>query len=153
VVNFPTRITKDNESLLDTIFIDITIYDKIQIKPFVNGLSDHDAQIICLNKIEPIPKQKAPKIKSRLINDITISSFQKSLEEETWNQVYDSHGINETFNAFQNILLRHFEANFPITYRNRRSKQNNWITKVLEYAVIKREKFSLNTEEIQIIFK
>ena len=33
VVNFPTRITKDNESLLDTIFIDITIYDKIQIKP------------------------------------------------------------------------------------------------------------------------
>ena len=38
VVNFPTRITKDNESLLDAIFIDITIYDKIQIKPFVNGL-------------------------------------------------------------------------------------------------------------------
>jgi hypothetical protein len=83
VVDFPTRITNNNESLLDTIFIDITTYDNIQIKPFINGLLDHDAQIICLNKINLIPKQKVSKIKSRLINDITISSFQKLLKEET----------------------------------------------------------------------
>jgi hypothetical protein len=65
VVNFPTRITKDNESLLDIIFIDTTIFYTVQIKRSVNGLSDHDAQIISLNKIKLTPMQKAPKIKIR----------------------------------------------------------------------------------------
>jgi hypothetical protein len=154
VVDFPTRIANNNESLLDTIFIDITIYDKIQIKPFVNGLSDHDTQIINLNKINLIPKQKVPKIKFRSINDTTISSFQKLLKEETWNQIYDSPDINETFNAFQDIFIRHFEASFPITYRNRRSKQNNWITKGIRTSCNKkRELFTQyrgNTDNIQV---
>jgi hypothetical protein len=61
VVDFPTRTTNKTESLLDTIFIDTSIYEDIQIKPHINGLSDHDAQIICLNKIKPISKQKIPK--------------------------------------------------------------------------------------------
>jgi hypothetical protein len=47
VVDFSTRITNNNGTLIDTIFIDISIYDKIEIKPFINGLSDDDAQIIC----------------------------------------------------------------------------------------------------------
>jgi hypothetical protein len=32
------------------------IYDKIEIKPFINGLSDHDAQIICLCKTNITPQ-------------------------------------------------------------------------------------------------
>jgi hypothetical protein len=50
VVDFPTRITHNTETLIDTIFVDKKIYDKVEIKPFVNGLSDHDAQIISLQK-------------------------------------------------------------------------------------------------------
>jgi hypothetical protein len=63
VVDFPTRITNKTESLLDTIFIDTSIYEDIQIKPHINGLSDNDAQIICLKKTKPISKQKTPEIK------------------------------------------------------------------------------------------
>jgi hypothetical protein len=48
VADFLTRITNNNRTLIDNIFVDITIYDKIQVKPFINGLSDHNAQIICL---------------------------------------------------------------------------------------------------------
>ena len=153
VVDFPMRITINNKSLLDTIFIDITTYNKIQIKPFVNGLLDHDAQIISLNKINLIPKQKVPKIKLRLINNTTTSSFQKLLKEETWNQIYVTSGINETFNIFQDIFLRYFEASFPITYSNRKSKQNNWITKGIRISCNKkRELFTQyrgNTDNIQ----
>jgi hypothetical protein len=36
-VDFPTRINNNNGTLIDTIFVDITIYDKIQVKPFING--------------------------------------------------------------------------------------------------------------------
>jgi len=45
-VDFPTRIINNNGTVKDTIFVVITIYDKIQVKPFINGLSDNDAQII-----------------------------------------------------------------------------------------------------------
>jgi hypothetical protein len=48
VVDFPTRIINNNGTLINTIFVDTMIYDKIQVKPFISGLSDHDAQIICL---------------------------------------------------------------------------------------------------------
>jgi hypothetical protein len=48
VIDFPTRIINKSGTLIDTIFVDRIIYDKIQVKPFINGLSDHDAQIICL---------------------------------------------------------------------------------------------------------
>jgi hypothetical protein len=78
---------------------------KIEIKHFINGLSDHDAQIICLHKINITPQQKFPKKNSRLINDQTISSsFQQLLIEETWNQVYNSSCTNKTFNKFQDIF-------------------------------------------------
>jgi hypothetical protein len=40
-----------------------------QIKPFINGLSDHHTQIISLHKINITPQQNFPKKKSRLIND------------------------------------------------------------------------------------
>jgi hypothetical protein len=43
VVDFLRRIINNNGTLTDTIFVDTTIYDKIQIKPFINCLSDHDA--------------------------------------------------------------------------------------------------------------
>ena len=63
VVDFPTRISNNTETLIDTIFVDISIYDEIEIKPFINGLSDHDAQIICLHKTNIIPQQKFSKKK------------------------------------------------------------------------------------------
>jgi len=84
------------------------IYGTLQNTPSLNRSSQPtdctEQVIISLNKINLIPKQKAPKIKLRLINDATISSFQKLLKEETWNQIYDTSGINETFNVFQDFF-------------------------------------------------
>jgi len=51
MVNFPTRITYYTETLLDVTFVDTTICTKIESIPFINGLSDHDAQITCLHQI------------------------------------------------------------------------------------------------------
>jgi hypothetical protein len=58
VVDFPTRITDGEGTLLDTIFVDISACDQLQIKPFRNGLSDHDAQTICLYKTNLTSQQK-----------------------------------------------------------------------------------------------
>jgi hypothetical protein len=46
VADFPTSITNNNGTFINAIFVDTSIYDKREIKPFINGLSDHGAQII-----------------------------------------------------------------------------------------------------------
>ena len=154
LVDFPTRISNNTLTLIDTIFVDISIYDKIEIKPFINGLSDHDAQIICLHKTNIIPQLKFSKKKSRLINDQTINSFQLLLKDETWNQVYNSSCTNEIFNEFQDIFLKSYNASFPIVYSNCRSKQNNWITKGIRISCTKKRALFLryreNKDNIQV---
>jgi len=71
VVDFPTRIINNNGTLIDIILVDTTIYDKIQVKPSINGLSDHDAQITCPHNANIGLQQSVSKIKSRLINEQT----------------------------------------------------------------------------------
>jgi len=63
VVIFPKRIINNNGTFIDTIFVDTTIYDKIQVNPFINGLSDHDTQIICLQNANIGLQQSVSKIK------------------------------------------------------------------------------------------
>ena len=48
VINFPTRINANNGILIDPIFVDTSIFTNIHVEPFINGLSDHDTQIIYL---------------------------------------------------------------------------------------------------------
>ena len=63
IVDFPTRRNNNKGTLIDAIFVDTSIYNQIQIKPLINGLSDHNAQIICLHKTNLIPQQRSPKRK------------------------------------------------------------------------------------------
>jgi hypothetical protein len=51
IVNFPTRIQGNSATAIDIICIDIMRKDDYSISPIINGLSDHDAQSVILNKI------------------------------------------------------------------------------------------------------
>jgi len=50
-IYFPTRTLNGAISAIDNIFIDITHKGKYFINPLINGLSDHDGQIIQLENI------------------------------------------------------------------------------------------------------
>ena len=86
VVDFPTRITNTSETLIDTVLIDASIYDKTQIQPVINGISDHDAQFLCLLKSNVTLQQKKfppqKKVKIRLINEQNLKRFNLLLQEE-----------------------------------------------------------------------
>ena len=125
VVDFPTRRTKNEGKLIDSIFVGTSIYDQLQIKAFINGPSDHYAQIISLHKSNIISKQYFLKRRSRVINDQTINYFQSLLKEETWNQLYTASCVSEAFNIFHGILSRHYEASFPVVYINGGLTQND----------------------------
>jgi len=118
VADFPTRITNNNGTLIDTILVDTTMYDKIQVKPCINAVSDHDAQIICLQNANIGLQQSVSKKKSRLINEQTIKHFQTLLKDETWDTVCKTTCINEIYNGFQGIFLRHYETSFLVFYTN-----------------------------------
>jgi hypothetical protein len=56
-VSFPTRIFNNSSTLIDNIYINTHIND-FSGQPFINGLSDHDAQIITVYSISnSIPRQ------------------------------------------------------------------------------------------------
>jgi hypothetical protein len=54
IVNFPTRVTQISTSLIDNIFIDKNI--NYSVSPYINGLSDHAAQLLILPDVTQIKK-------------------------------------------------------------------------------------------------
>ena len=59
VINFPTSINSNNSTLIDPIFVDTSIFTNIHVEPFINGLSDHNTQIIYLQNVSIRPKHVA----------------------------------------------------------------------------------------------
>jgi hypothetical protein len=51
VVNFPTHLQQSSATAIDNIFIDTTTCGRYSIAPIINGLSDHDAQVLTLYSI------------------------------------------------------------------------------------------------------
>jgi hypothetical protein len=141
IVDFPTRITPCTETLLDITFVDTTICPKVESIPFINGLSDHHAQITCLHQVNIAPQKVIQKRKLRLFNNHTIDYFQDLLKNETWEQIYDLSCVNVAFNKFQETLVRYNEISFPIIYVNNKAKQNKWITKGIKISCSKKEKY------------
>jgi exonuclease III len=71
-VNFPTRITKHSSTAIDNIFMNKATNSNYSIESFINGLSDHDAQILALRNIN-IRCQKIQPTVTRQINETTIA--------------------------------------------------------------------------------
>lgn len=109
---------------------------------------------LCLQNAKIGLQQSVSKKKSRLINEQTIKHFQTLLKDEMWDTVYKTTCINEMYNRFQGIFLRHYEARFPVFYTNYRSYDNSWVTKGTKIPCTKKwECYSLyrnNKDNIQI---
>jgi len=58
VVNFPTRIQKIAATAIDNILIDTSKMRNHSISPIINGLSDHDVQLITLHSYTSEPSLK-----------------------------------------------------------------------------------------------
>jgi hypothetical protein len=73
MVYFPTRIARNSAMLIDNIFINSNRnYD---IKQCVNGLSDHDAQLITIDNAT-VSWDTHGSVHKREINENSIAEFQ-----------------------------------------------------------------------------
>ena len=89
--------------MIDNIFIDAA--RNYTIKPHINGLSDHDAQILTISNFF-VPNINTDPYYTRIINKNTIAEFQQQLSWERWDDVFGLNDVNGKFNTFLNTYLR-----------------------------------------------
>ena len=122
------RIQNTSATAIDNIFIYVPQFEGYMITPVINGVSDHDAQLLTISTdYSSVPTRRAKTI--RKINKYTVSDFIDKLSWESWDSIFNSEDVNGMFNSFLNIYLRIFYYSFPlkrVTYCN--NNYNNWIT-------------------------
>jgi hypothetical protein len=110
-VEFPARIANGCTSIINNIYIDKIYTGRYIACPVINGLSDHDAQLIKLENI--FMQKKANEVKIvRNFNTYSISDFKIKLSEETWDNIFDESDVNKMFDNFHNTHLRIFYSCF-----------------------------------------
>jgi len=124
IVEFPTRFGLISQTAIDNVFIDTTTIGNYEIHPPINGLSDHDAQLLVLSNEGKKEKDCNTTIK-RKINKFTIADFQWKLSHETWEQVFQGNYVNTIFNSFLNIFLRTYYSSFPLTHVKKNKMTQN----------------------------
>ena len=127
-MDFPTRITKSSSSAIYNIFIDKTKNVNYTIEPAINGLSDHDAQILVLHDIKINNKKPRFAIK-RQINDNSIAQFKINLSYESWTETFKEESVDTNFKNFLNTYLRIFNHSFPYEKFNTNNNNKAWLTK------------------------
>lgn len=134
LVDFPTRITDTSESVIDNVFTNIH-YNQINVTGLNTQLSDHDGQLI-----EIITSKKHLKTNvetqtsleyTRKLNKTNIENFLKSLDKETWMEVYMSP-IDLKYDTFHEILMHNFNINFPKTLSRKHNNIKPWFSKELK---------------------
>jgi hypothetical protein len=92
----------------------------------VNGLSDHEAQLIEINNID-LQANNQQYQTVRKINKHTMADFVTKLSNESWDNVFDSNDIDSTFNCFLNTYLI-FYSSLPLKIVKNETKSKTWIT-------------------------
>jgi len=143
-VKFPTRISKHSSTQIDNIYINIQVYKfDFSVYPFINGLSDHDAQIITLTDIStPIPEKSFSLI--RKVDNNTIRNFVYLLSYENWENVFIEENVNIIYNNFVNNYLRILYASFPFVRLKNLQNSKPWLTKGIKISCLNKRRLYLN---------
>jgi hypothetical protein len=103
IVKFPTRIVNVSSTAIDNFFIDLL--RKHTIKPLVNGISDHDAQLLVLENVI-MPPHELTSYFIRDFNEHSIQDFLMHLSMENWEDFFTGNNTNTTFNKFLDTYLK-----------------------------------------------
>jgi hypothetical protein len=103
VIHFPTRTIKNSRTTID-ISLHKTKLANFATFPLLNGLSDHDAQIleIYLHNLNCKKLMKCKVTTIRKIDSNSIKEFKEKLSEELWQNVFgnNSKDVDGIFNSF-----------------------------------------------------
>jgi hypothetical protein len=98
--------------MTDNIFINKLNNVNYSVYSLINGLSDHDAQVLSLPDII-VPDVRNELYSYREISTHTLNEFQTNLSYEAWENVFSDNDTDTSFNNFFNTFLRIFNASIP----------------------------------------
>jgi len=115
IIEFPTRTNNTTSTEIDNVFINKFKHENYKIYSLINGLSDHDAQILRLPDTS-IPNNGNELHTYREINEYSLNEFQINLSHEIWKNVFSNNDKNTNiiFNNFLDTFLKRFNASFPV---------------------------------------
>jgi hypothetical protein len=127
-MDFPTRIQKKSSTAIDNIFIDISKKEEYRIYSLINGLSDHNTQLITIYNIVPY-LQENNILTIRKFNENSLNEFKSKLSLETWEDIFNKNDINNMFNAFLNrFLTSYLRKRYGRVMINTRNKYDNTVS-------------------------
>jgi len=103
------------------------VYFYLEYPPLINGILDHDAQIINLTHI-PSTTPKRFLSFSRRIDSDSIFKFTDLLSYENWEDVFVDNNVKILFNNFLNTYLKIFNACFPTRKKKGHKISKPWLT-------------------------
>jgi hypothetical protein len=106
----------------------------------VNGLSDHDAQLIHLHKILTQTECTSTHIGRNIMD------FKLNLSYESWDNVFLDDNINVIFNNFLNTYLTIFNASFPAKNFLVKSNTKPWLTTGIRTSCLRKRELYLLTK-------
>ena len=126
------------QTIIDNIVINKLKNENYLVSPLINGLSNHDAQVLSLFNIIT-PDFTNEFYSYRNINKHSLKEFQTTLSYETWEDVFSNNDndTNTIFNKnFLNTSLRNFYTSFPKKKKNKNQAKfkcldNNWNKNVM----------------------
>jgi hypothetical protein len=116
--------------MINSIFIDNLKFSNYTVFPLLNGLSDHDAQLLIIKDIN-LQSQGHYVYTTRNINNYSINEFKIDISYETWDCVFGFNNkpdVNTLFNSFLNNYLRIFYNNFYLSKITKRHNHTPLIT-------------------------
>jgi len=97
------------------------------VHPIINGLTDHDAQIVDLaHTPSTIPSLSYSVF--RKTNRNSICAFKDLLSYQNWEDVFLDENVNIIFNNFLKTCLRIFNTCFPTIITHASQKLKPWLT-------------------------
>jgi hypothetical protein len=100
--------------MIYNIFVNKFRNENYSVSSLINGLSDHNAQVLSLFNII-VPDDRNEFYSRKKISKRSLNELQTSLSYETWENVFSNNDndTNTIFNNLLNTFLRKFYASFP----------------------------------------
>jgi hypothetical protein len=111
-VRFPTRIQNKCFSAIDNLFINTFKFSNFSRNPVINGLSDHDMQILIIHNIFEKNCNNYFYM-NRKIDKYSVNDYSIKLSYESWEDIFSENNVNIIFNSFLDKCLKIMYSSFP----------------------------------------
>ena len=120
----PTRPVSGRQP--DSIFSNINETNVLQAAIYATNISDHYGQVLDF-KVNEI-QNKPTYTKKRFFTNANMLRFNNYLQNESWEGVYTSQGVEEKYATFFRIMFYYFDLSFPLSKSRLKSRSSSWVT-------------------------